>query len=135
MGDIKQFFESEAYAVVGASNVRSKFGNKVLRCYLKNDRPVYPINPKETLIEGLNVIDKIENLPGNVKSLSMVTPPEISEQLVDDAIKHGVKNIWFQPGSHNDNAIKKCEKNNINVIANGHCILATTGFEDDKEHA
>lgn len=135
MSDIKQFFESEAYAVVGASNARSKFGNKVLRCYLKNDRPVYPINPNETLIEGLNVIDKIENLPDNVKSLSMVTPPEISEKLVDEAIKQGIQNIWFQPGSYNDNAIKKCEKNHINVIANGHCILATTGFKDDKVHA
>ena len=131
MEQIELFFESEAYAVVGASTDREKFGNKVLRCYLKNDRLVFPVNLREQVIEGLNVIHKIENLPDNVKSLSVVTPPKISEQIVDGAIKKGINNIWFQPGAYNETVVKKCLNQKMNVIANGHCILAVTGFKDD----
>ena len=42
---IQFFLSSDAFAVVGASSNKSKYGNKVLRCYLQNHKKVYPINP------------------------------------------------------------------------------------------
>lgn len=40
-----QFFAATRYAVVGASNDRSKYGNIVLRWYQQHNVPVTPINP------------------------------------------------------------------------------------------
>ncbi|GGI77455.1 CoA-binding protein [Legionella impletisoli] len=127
---IKEFFSSNAYGVVGASADRSKYGNKVLRCYMQHNHEVYPVNPKEKSIEGLKCVHTVSNLPKEVKSISIITPPSVTKQVVNEAIKKGIKNIWMQPGSEHDEAIDQCNKNNINIIANGPCILAVSGFKD-----
>lgn len=128
--EIKQFFNSPAYAVVGASSDRNKFGNKVLRTYLQKNKKVYPINPHEKIIEGISCLQNISELPHDVKSISIVTPPEVTEKIVAEAIAHRIKNIWMQPGSENVEAIQKCIENNINVIAKGPCILKELGFQE-----
>jgi predicted CoA-binding protein len=126
--DIEQFFTSTAFAIAGASANRSKFGNKVLRCYLQHNKQVYPLNPREAEIEGLRCFKSIAELPPEVKSLSLITPPQISEQLVDEAYRHGIRNVWMQPGAESALAIKKCQDYGINVIADGSCILVILGF-------
>lgn len=127
---INKFFTSEAYAVVGASSNREKYGNKVLRVYLQKHKKVYPINPHEKSIEGVDCLPDIKSLPTNVKSISIITPPSVTEKVVVEAIAKGIKNIWMQPGAENNEAIKLCETNGINVIAKGPCILVTLGFHE-----
>lgn len=128
MSNIKNFFESDVFAVVGASSRREKYGNKVLRCYMQNNLSVIPINPVETIIEGLSCLSDVSLLPIEVKSISIITNPSITTKVVEKAIKLGVKNIWMQPGAQSDEAIKMCEENGVNVIANGPCILVQLGF-------
>ncbi len=128
---IKQFFTSKAFAVLGASSRRHKYGNKVLRCYLQHHLKVYPINPVENEIEGLAVRRKIADLPADVTSISIITPPAVTEKLVLEAIAHGIRNIWMQPGAESQAAITSCEQNGINVIAGGPCILVELGFKDE----
>ncbi|MCP0912853.1 MULTISPECIES: CoA-binding protein [Legionella] len=128
--NIEQFLTSKAYAVAGASTNRSKYGNKVLRCYLQHNMTVYPINPRATLIEGVVCIPCIADLPDDVKSLSIITPPAITEKIVEEAIQKGIKNIWMQPGAESDKAIQDCLDNQINVIAEGPCILVVLGFRE-----
>lgn len=130
---IKQFFTSHAFAVVGASQDKEKYGNKVLRCYMQHKKIVYPINPKEHIIEGLVCLRSIEELPVQVASISIVTPPVITEQIVEQIIlkKQHIKNIWMQPGADSQLAIKKCIDNNINVIADGPCVLVVLGFKQE----
>jgi uncharacterized protein len=122
-GFIEKFLSAPAFAVAGASNDRHKYGNKVLRCYIKHQKTVYPVNPHEDQIEGLPCVKNISDLPEEVKSLSIVTPPAVTLILVDQAIQKGIQNIWMQPGAENQTAIDHCRKNDINVIANGPCIL------------
>jgi len=128
--DMRQFFTSTAYAVVGASNNRNKFGNKVLRCYLQQNKKVYPVNPHEKMIEGVACVQQIADLPDNVKSISVVTPPAVTEMIVEQAIKKGVQNIWMQPGAESALAIQNCKQHNINVISGGACILKEFGFHE-----
>lgn len=127
---ISQFLTSPEFAVIGASNNRSKFGNKVLRCYMQQGKKVYPVNPNEEEIEGLKAVKQIADLPEQVKSISIITPPTITEKIVDQAIEKGIKNIWMQPGAESDLAIEKCKQKQINVIAQGPCILVYFGFHD-----
>ncbi|MFN7094427.1 MAG: CoA-binding protein [Burkholderiales bacterium] len=123
MDKIKQFFTSAAYAVVGATNNRAKFGNKVLRCYLEHNKTVYPVHPQEKFIEDIACIASVSELPDEVASISIVTPPAVTEQIVDQAIAKGITNIWLQPGAESALAVQKCQQAEINVIANGPCIL------------
>jgi predicted CoA-binding protein len=128
--DLGAFFSSPAFGVAGASTNRDKFGNKVLRCYQQNDRKVYGINPRATEIEGAPCVASVADLPDDVLSISVITPPAITEQVVKDAIARGIKNIWMQPGAQNPKAIEECRKQGINVIADGSCILVVLGYSD-----
>ena len=49
---IERFLKAQVFAVTGASQNRKKYGNKVLRCYLQNDRRAIPINPGCSEVEG-----------------------------------------------------------------------------------
>lgn len=127
---IEKFFQSAAFAVIGASSKRTKYGNKVLRCYLQQGKKVYPVNPQEDEIEGLRVVHSVSELPEEVNSISIITPPPITEKVVEEAVKKGIKNIWMQPGAESEAAIENCILHKINVIAGGPCILVTMNYED-----
>ena len=127
---IDKFLASAAFAVAGASTNRDKYGNKVLRCYMQNGRRVIPINPRATQIEGIDCVPSVAALPQEVKSLSIITPPKITEQVVVDAIAKGIENIWMQPGAESPAAIELCEKNDVNVIADGSCLLVVLHYRE-----
>ncbi len=60
---INTFFSSSAYAVVGVSTNRRKFGNIVYRNMLKRKIPVYPVNPKLAVVEDRKCFSSVLDLP------------------------------------------------------------------------
>jgi uncharacterized protein len=126
----ERFFQSKAFAVVGAAKNRDKYGNKVLRCYMQHARRVYPVNPRSGEIEGLACIAGIKDLPDTVKSISVITPPPVTEQIVRQAVAKGIKNIWMQPGAGSPAAIADCRAADVNVIGDGSCVLVHMGFDN-----
>lgn len=127
---IRQFLASTSFGVVGASANRQKFGNKVLRCYQQNGRNVIPVNPVESVVEGIACVASISDLPPEVESISMITPPPVTAKLVPLAIEKGIKNIWMQPGAEHPDAVALCREQGVNVIADGSCILVVMGYHD-----
>ncbi|KTD56449.1 CoA-binding protein [Legionella shakespearei] len=127
---IELFLQSPAFAVLGASSNRDKYGNKVLRCYQQRGKTVYAVNPREQRIEGLDVIPSISALPDEVNSISIITPPAVTERLVAEAMQKGIRNIWMQPGAESRKAIQYCLDHKMNVIAGGPCILIVMGYEE-----
>jgi len=127
---IARFLSADAFGVVGASTDRAKYGNKVLRCYQQNNRRVIPVNPRAESVEGLPCLASVTDLPTEVKSLSIITPPQITEQVVEQAIAHGIENIWMQPGAESPQAVARCEEAGINIIADGSCLLVVLGYHE-----
>ncbi len=125
---VATFLSSPVIGVVGASSNRDKFGNKVLRCYLENGRQVVPVHPKESEIEGLTCVPSVAELPEEVNSISVITPPQITEQVVQVAVDKGIENIWMQPGAQSEAAISFCREQGVNLIADGTCVLVELGF-------
>jgi len=126
----EKFLASPAFGVVGASVVRHKYGNRVLRCYLQNGKKAIPVNPREAEIEGVPCVANVAELPAEVRSLSIITPAAVTEQVVATAIARGIENIWMQPGAESPAAVELCRKAGINVIADGSCLLVVMGFAD-----
>jgi predicted CoA-binding protein len=69
-------------------------------------------------------------LPDKVQSLSLITPPQITEKIVEQASARGIVNIWMQPGAESSIAIDFCHAQGINVISGGSCILVQLGFSE-----
>jgi uncharacterized protein len=127
---IDLFLASTIFGVVGASASRDKYGNKVLRCYQQNGKTVIPVNPNEKEIEGIACVATIAELPAEVKSLSIITPPAVTAQLVPQAIEKGITSIWMQPGAEHSDAVALCRERGINIIADGSCLLIVLGYDD-----
>jgi uncharacterized protein len=127
---IEAFLEGDPFAVAGASTNREKYGNKVLRAYLQDGRDAYPMNPRATEIEGIPCYADFDAMPGVPHALSVITPPAISEKIVDEAIEMGIAHIWFQPGSEHEGAIERADAAGVNVIAHGPCLLVSLGFRE-----
>jgi len=127
---IHSFLASGPYAVVGASTDRSKYGNKVLRCYQQHDLEVYPINPKAPEVEGLHAYVSLAALPRKVTGISVITPPAVTASVVQEAIHAGVKRIWMQPGAEDPAAIRAAEDAGLEVIAGGPCLLVVLGYKE-----
>jgi predicted CoA-binding protein len=127
---IDEYMKCGPYAVVGASPDRNKYGNKVLRAYMQRGFTVYPINPKADEVEGLKAYPDLASLPEQVSGISVITPPPITEQVVDAAALSGVRYVWMQPGAESPEAVRKAEEHGMKVIADGSCFLVVAGFRE-----
>ena len=129
MDQMETFLAAETYAVAGASARRHKYGYKVFMALRASGRDVYPLNPVTDEIEGHKVYAKIADLPLVPESLSIITPPEVTRQVVDEAIEAGVKNIWMQPGAEDDRASHAAREAGVNVIDDGACVLVLLALQ------
>jgi uncharacterized protein len=127
---IHAFLEAGPFAVVGASIDRSKYGNKVLRCYQQHGKEVYPINPRAPEVEGLRAYPSLASLPVQAKAVSVITPPAITERVVREAAAAGVTHIWMQPGAESEAAVRAAESLGMTVIAGGPCLLVVMGYHE-----
>ena len=127
---IDTFLSADAFGVVGASSKPHKYGNKVLRCYQQNQHTVVPVNPMEKEIEGLSCVASVSELPDHVSSISIITPPQVTEQVIELAIAKGIKNVWMQPGAESEQAVAVCEAAGVNVISDGSCVLVVLGYHE-----
>ena len=129
MNNIEEFLKASSFAVAGASRDRSKYGNKVFRALVASRRSVYPLNPTGPEVEGATAYASIKDLPVVSESLSIVTPPHITREVIRQAIAAGVKNIWMQPGAEDSKGSQAARDAGLNVIDDGSCILVSLSIE------
>lgn len=126
---IEAFLRAGPWAVVGASADRHKYGNKVLRAYLQQGlAPLYAVNPRATDIEGVAAYPDLASLPERPRAVSIITPPDVTEGVVLDAVAAGVEHLWMQPGAESPDALASAREAGLPVIAGGPCLLVELGF-------
>lgn len=127
---IADFLAGGPYAVVGASTDRAKFGNKVLRAYIRKGFEVHPVNPRADAVEGLKCYPDLRSLPKPPRGVSIITPPAITERVVVEAAEAGARFVWMQPGAESPEAVRIARGRGLEVIADGSCFLVETGFKE-----
>ena len=125
---IAAFLAHDAFAVVGASDNRSKYGNKVLRAYQQRGHRAFPVNPNQAEVEGLPCYADLASLPEPGRAVSIVTPPQVTERIVAQAAEAGVEYVWMQPGAESAAAVRRTEELGLTVIAGGPCVLVACGI-------
>ena len=130
MDSEKYFLSQKRFAVVGASTDRTKYGNKVLRCYLQHGRDAVPVNPKDAEVEGRAAYKSLTDIPQRPDAVSIITPPKVTEAVVEEAGRLGIRHLWMQPGAESPAAIARGQALGINVIAGGPCLLVVLGFRE-----
>jgi predicted CoA-binding protein len=130
---IDAFLANERFAVVGASTDRAKYGNKVLRAYQQAGRDVVAINPKADEVEGTPAFPDLRSLPEAVDAVSIVTPPAVTEKIIEQAAEQGIRHVWMQPGAESHRAVELAAEHGMNTIAGDACVLVTLGYREDDE--
>jgi hypothetical protein len=118
---ITQYANEPLWAVVGASNERYKYGNRIYRTLREAGYRVYPVNDHQSTIEGDRAYRTLSELPEVPTVVDMVVPPEKAPAVVEEAKRLGVRAVWFQPGSENLKAMRWARDNGLDVIQD--CIL------------
>lgn len=113
---ISDFVNRRVWAVVGASQDPSKFGNRVFRSLRDAGYTVYPVNPRGGELEGEKVYPSLAALPQSPEVIDIVVPPSVTEKVVEQAHELGLTRIWMQPGAESETAIKYCQEHGLEVI-------------------
>jgi predicted CoA-binding protein len=110
------------YALIGASANKEKYGFKVLENLLEAGFKVIPINPKGGKILEQKVYTSINDIKQDVDVAIFVVPSQVTQVVIDDVLNKGIKKIWLQPGSENEEIIRKCEESNV-ICQHSACIM------------
>jgi predicted CoA-binding protein len=103
-------------AIIGASNDPRKFGNKAVRAFLQQGYTVYPVNPNETEVEGLDAYKSIREVPERPFMISVYVPPQVLVKLLPDIAAKGCDELWLNPGTESDEVLAEAERLKLNVV-------------------
>lgn len=117
--------KDKVIAVTGVSKDESKYGFKVFKDLMGKNLRVYGVNPNADFVLNRKIYKKISEIPEKVDIVVTVVPPKITEKIIDECKSLSINEIWMQPGSESEEAIKKAENFGMNVTYN-MCIMLET---------
>jgi predicted CoA-binding protein len=112
-------------AVIGASNDRTKYGNKAVRAFQKAGYEVLPINPTEPIVEGLTAYPSINDVPGPIDTVTVYVRPAILVKLLPDIAAKGCRQLYLNPGTSSDTV--RAETQRLNLPAIETCSILAIG--------
>ena len=112
-------------ALIGASNDKNKYGNKILLDLVTKGYNVVPINLKEDNISGLKSYSNVYELSEKPSIINFVVPPNVGFELTKELVESGFDNFWYQPGAESPEISSYLESNSKNFI-DDKCIMVLT---------
>lgn len=104
-------------AIIGASNDRSKYGNKAVRAFRDEGWDVLPINPTLPEVEGIPAYPSLDAVPAeHLDRVSFYVPPAIGLKILDDVTRKHVDEVWLNPGADGAEVVARAEELGLNVI-------------------
>jgi len=103
-------------AVIGASNDRSKFGNKAVRAFVQRGYEVFPVNPHQSKVEGLPAFKSITDLPLRPEMVTVYVQPHILLGILPEIAATGCDELWLNPGTDSDEVLAEAERLGLNII-------------------
>jgi Predicted CoA-binding protein len=122
---VNEMLEMKTWAVVGASENKEKFGWKIYKKLKDKGYSVYPVSPNYETIDGDKCYKNLTELPEKPDVIDMVINPKYGINTVKEASELGIKNIWLQPGTYNDELLALIDEEGLNKVK--ACVLVELG--------
>jgi predicted CoA-binding protein len=123
MKRLSEIFESaRTIAVVGVSSKRYRPSYGVTEYMQRAGYRIIPVNPQETEVLGEKSYPDLDSVPETVDIVDIFRRSEFVPDIVEAAIRKGVKVIWMQEGVVHEEAARRAEAAGVTVIMD-HCIL------------
>ncbi|MDT8286420.1 MAG: CoA-binding protein [Elusimicrobiales bacterium] len=117
--------EYSLIAVVGVSGDASKFGHRIFRDMLSAGYPVEGINPKGGFVLGRHIHKSLSEMEKKPDLVITVVHPQVTEKVVEECNRLGIKSVWMQPGSESAGAEAKAKEYGIKTTM--ACFMVKKG--------
>jgi len=119
---IQSMLGKKNWAVIGATNNKTKYGNKIYNLLKSEGYNVFPVNPVYETVEGDTCYNNLSEISADIDCISVVVPPERGVAYIEEAASLGIKQMWFQPGTFDEDLLDLCEEKNIEMVYYA-CVL------------
>jgi uncharacterized protein len=121
---INDFLGLKRLAVAGVSRDLQDFSYLLFKELEGRGYDVVPVNPNATEIGGDTCYARVQDIFPPVEGVLIMTPPNVTEQVVLDCAQAGIKHVWLHRGAGfgavSPKAVELCEQNDIAVVK-GYC--------------
>ena len=114
--------EAKTIAVVGLSDKPERYSFIVAAYLQREGYRIYPVNPMITESLGEQSYPDLLSLPEKPDVVDVFRKPEFVPEIVEQAIRIGVRVVWMQEGVIHEEAAKKARKAGITVVMN-RCMM------------
>ncbi|MBU3966674.1 MAG: CoA-binding protein [Euryarchaeota archaeon] len=110
-------FYPASIAVIGASNNEIKWGGRILKNILGDFKgKVYPVNPGETSIQGLDSYSSVLDIPGEVEMALIIVPSKFVMSVVEECGKKGVKGLIVVSAGFSEAGNNELERELVSTV-------------------
>ena len=127
-----ELLSKKIWAVVGVTENREKFGYKIFKKLIEHGYETYGVNPKYSSIDGEKVYPDLKSLPKKVEAVDVVVPPKVALGLLDEIQELGIENVWFQPGTYDEEVIEKAQQLGLKIVYDDCVYARLAEREEDR---
>jgi predicted CoA-binding protein len=92
---IADFLGQRNIAVVGVTHAKASVANTIFGRLKEAGYHVFPVNPNMDAFEDERCYASLSGIEEAVDGVMIVTRPAVTEQVVDECIKLGIKRVWM----------------------------------------
>ena len=112
--------------VLGASDNPDRYSYLAIRRLRAHDHPVVAVGKKTGQVAGVE-INKDHVVSADVDTITLYLNPKNQVEYYDYILNLNPKRIIFNPGTENDELIKKARENNIKPVIGCTLVMLSTG--------
>jgi uncharacterized protein len=124
---LRIYEETQTIAVVGASTTEGKPGHDIPRYLQSQGYRIVPVNPRGGEVLGERSYLSLRDIDVPIDVVEVFRPPTEAEESARDAITIGASTLWFQPGTHTEEAVALARDAGLTVVAK-RCMGVTHGW-------
>ena len=109
-------------AVVGLSAKRYRPSYGVAEYLQQSGYRIIPVNPEETEVLGEKSYPDLDSVPDEIDVVDIFRRSEFVPEIVEAAIRKGVKLVWMQEGVFHEQAALRAREAGLMVVMD-RCIL------------
>ncbi len=125
---IAEAMQKPVWAIIGASENESKFGNIIYRDLKRAGYQVYGVNPNASAVAGDKVYATLADLPVKPDVVNVVVPSWVGRRIAEDAAREGIRIFWLQPGAESNELIEYARSLGLDVIHHACSMVAARTY-------
>lgn len=121
---IHEFLTQKRIAMIGVSREPRSFSVTLFQELLRCGYDLVPVNPNTPNVLGHPCLARVQDVNPPVQAALLVTSPEVTETVVGDCARAGIRLLWMHrgvgAGAVSPRAVRFCREQGMAVIA-GQC--------------